>query len=165
MVMMRVGWPFPRHNIFFWSASGFGAIVLLLVAFNIGGAFFTTLIGFAFPAYKSLVAIESTNKADDTQWLAYWVMFASFSVAELFLDLGTHVPFYYLAKLVFLMWCFLPSTQGALLIYNRSLRPLVLQYASIPAAPAGMSPSPGFAFLICCYSPCAIPVSHSLSRH
>lgn len=128
---------------FFLSAPGFAAIVLLLVAFNIGGAFFTTLIGFAFPAYKSLVAIESANKADDTQWLAYWVLFASFSIAELFLDLGTHVPFYYLAKLIFLVWCFLPSTQGALLIYNRSLRPLVLQYASIPAAPVGMLRSLG----------------------
>jgi receptor expression-enhancing protein 5/6 len=85
--------------------------VLLLVSFDIGGAFFTTLIGFVFPAYCSIVAIESSGKNDDTQWLTYWVFFAGFTVIEKILDLGRHIPFYYLCKLLFFVWCMLPSTK------------------------------------------------------
>ena len=41
-------------------------------------------IGFAYPAYCSIRALESSVKSDDTQWLTYWVVFAAFSVVEYF---------------------------------------------------------------------------------
>jgi receptor expression-enhancing protein 5/6 len=39
---------------------------------------------FAYPAYCSIRALESTMKDDDTQWLTYWVVFAAFSLVEYF---------------------------------------------------------------------------------
>ena len=43
--------------------------------------------GFVYPAYRSIKAIETSIKDDDTQWLIYWVVFACFSVAEFFSDI------------------------------------------------------------------------------
>ena len=50
-------------------------------------------------------AIESKTKGDDTQWLVYWVIFAIFSIMEVFVDLVLYwIPFYYAFKLAFLLW-------------------------------------------------------------
>ena len=43
-------------------------------------------VGFLYPAYCSIKALESSVKNDDTQWLTYWVVFAFFSVVEYFAD-------------------------------------------------------------------------------
>ena len=44
-------------------------------------------------------AIESPVREDDTAWLMYWVVFASFNLVEYFTDaLLTIFPFYYLGK-------------------------------------------------------------------
>ena len=54
------------------------------------------MIGFAYPAYCSIKALESRTKEDDTQWLMYWVVFALFSLAEFFSDiLVGWVSYYY----------------------------------------------------------------------
>ena len=60
---------------------------------------FTFSIGFVYPAYCSVRALESRSKDDDTKWLTYWVVFALFSVIEFFSDiLVGWVPFYWLTK-------------------------------------------------------------------
>lgn len=47
----------------------------------------------------SVKAIESSDKNDDTEWLMYWVVFATFSVFEFFSDIFlSWFPFYFLAK-------------------------------------------------------------------
>lgn len=86
-------------------------------------------IGFAYPAYQSVKAIESKNKEDDTQWLTYWVVFATFSIAEFFSDIFLNwFPFYWLLKCIFLMWCCAPvSWNGAHFVYYRFIRPFVLK--------------------------------------
>lgn len=88
------------------------------------------LIGFVYPAYISVKAIESTDKDDDTEWLMYWVVFAVFSVVEFFSDiLLSWFPFYYFAKCVFLIWCMLPvSWNGSKYIYTKVVRPFVQQH-------------------------------------
>ena len=42
-------------------------------------------VGFLYPAYCSIKALESSTKIDDTQWLTYWVVFGLFSVIEYFI--------------------------------------------------------------------------------
>lgn len=94
--------------------------------------FVCNLIGFVYPAYKSLVALETSNKEDDSKWLTYWVVFAAFSVVEFFSDiLMSWFPLYWLAKVVFLIWCSADMpTNGSAVIYNRFIRPLFLQHKS-----------------------------------
>lgn len=59
-------------------------------------------LGFLYPAYVSIHAIESKTKEDDTKWLTYWVVFALFSVFEYFSDLIVRwFPLYWLIKVGF----------------------------------------------------------------
>jgi receptor expression-enhancing protein 5/6 len=90
------------------------------------------LIGFVYPAYISVKAIESNDKNDDTEWLMYWVVFASFSCVEFFSDiLLSWFPFYFLGKCIFLIWCMSPgSYNGWNVIYTRIIRPFVLRHES-----------------------------------
>lgn len=92
--------------------------------------FVCNAIGFLYPAYKSLVALETSNKEDDSKWLTYWVVFAAFSVVEFFSDiLLSWFPLYWLAKVAFLLYCSADiPTNGSVLIYNRVIRPLFLQH-------------------------------------
>lgn len=92
--------------------------------------FVCNMIGFVYPAYKSLVALETSNKEDDSKWLTYWVVFAAFSVVEFFSDsLMSWFPFYWLAKVIFLLWCSADiPINGSSLIYNRFIRPVFLQH-------------------------------------
>ncbi|XP_051876657.1 receptor expression-enhancing protein 5 [Pristis pectinata] len=88
------------------------------------------LIGFIYPAYISIKAIESPDKDDDTIWLMYWVVYGLFSVAEFFSDiLFSWFPFYYILKCAFLVWCMAPiSNNGSQLIYRRFIRTFFLKH-------------------------------------
>uniref|UniRef100_A0A915LSE1 Receptor expression-enhancing protein n=1 Tax=Meloidogyne javanica TaxID=6303 RepID=A0A915LSE1_MELJA len=84
--------------------AGFVLIYSLYLLFGHWAQLACNITGFLYPAYVSIKAIESHTKEDDTQWLTYWC--------------------------VFLLWLYMPSTLGALLIYDRLIRPFHLQYQS-----------------------------------
>lgn len=89
----------------------------------------TSIVGIVFPAYMSMKAIESEDKNDDTQWCTYWVVFFLFELAELFFGYILHyLPFYFLIKLVFLVWLFFPTTCGANFIYDKILSKFFSKY-------------------------------------
>lgn len=106
---------------------GGGLFYALLVFLNIGGLgqLLTNIAGFALPAYYSLIALKTARKDDDTQLLIYWVVFAFFNVIEFWSKAILYwVPFYFLFKLVFLLWIGTPSTGGAQIVYNHVVGPI-----------------------------------------
>ena len=98
-------------------------VILLVAIFFVFIGFFdkviTNLVGTLYPAYWSIIAIESNNADMDIQWLTYWVVFAIFTFFDVFSGfILRFFPFYFFTKILFLIWLFLPNFQGATILYN-----------------------------------------------
>ncbi|EFJ29474.1 hypothetical protein SELMODRAFT_451332 [Selaginella moellendorffii] len=86
-------------------------------------------IGIGFPVYSTFKAIERKNQAEQEEWLVYWTVYGCFTVAEIFSDsLLSWCPFYYHAKLVFLVWLQFPHNYGARHVFKVFLKPLFVKH-------------------------------------
>jgi len=104
---------------------GLAAFVALFVLFGVGASPLCNLVGFVYPLYASYKAIKSETKKDDEQWLTYWIVYGFFTLLESFTDFFLNwIPFYFLLKLGFLVWCMHPSTQGASTLFRVAIDPL-----------------------------------------
>ena len=109
--------------------TGIMFVVIFLVAVGLCGNLLVSIVGFLYPAYRSFKALESKGKDDDTQWLTYWVVYAFFTVFdEMTSWILNLMPFYFMIKLVLMIWMFWPTTNGALVIYNTVLAPFLRKY-------------------------------------
>ena len=108
---------------------GLGALLLLFLLFGVGANALCNLVGFVYPMYASFKALKSHGKDDDTQWLTYWVVYGFFTTAESITDiLVSWIPFYYLLKIVFLVYLMAPQTEGALKIWKKVIEPMLTKH-------------------------------------
>ncbi|KAB1217488.1 Protein HVA22 [Morella rubra] len=82
-----------------------------------------------YPLYASVMAIESTSKVDDEQWLAYWILYSFLTLMEMVLQpILEWIPIWYEVKLLFVAWLVLPQFQGAAFLYERYVREQIKKY-------------------------------------
>ncbi|KAF8926830.1 TB2/DP1, HVA22 family-domain-containing protein [Dissophora ornata] len=112
-----------------YLALGGGAFMVLMIFFNFAGKLLSNILGWVYPAYRSFKALETPALDDDKQWLTYWTVYGFVAIIESFTDILLYwFPFYFFLKTVFLLWLMIPSFNGAATIYNRILRPFLVQH-------------------------------------
>lgn len=103
-------------------------VSLLFTIIGFLDKYITCLVGILLPTFFSIKAIESKEEDDDKLWLTYWTIYAIFSFLDLFTGwILKIIPFYFIIKLVFLVWCFMPNTKGAVIIYDKIIKPFFLK--------------------------------------
>lgn len=108
---------------------GIFAIALFFTIMGWFDKYITCIVGIVLPTYWSIKAIETKEGDDDKQWLTYWSVYACFTFFDLFSGwILKIIPFYFILKLLFLVWCFMPNTQGAIIIYDKIIRKYFLKY-------------------------------------
>lgn len=113
----------------FYMVVGVAGALSLYLIFGHFAEVVCNIIGFLFPAYVSIKAIESIDKSDDTQWLTYWVVFALFNIVEFASDaIVGWFPIYWLCKCAFMLYLYMPMTRGAEKMYVRFVRPFVQKH-------------------------------------
>ncbi|KAL8123262.1 HVA22-like protein e [Apium graveolens] len=76
-----------------------------------------------YPLYASVLAMETTTKLDDEQWLAYWILYSFLTLLEMLLEpVLEWIPIWYDVKLIFVAWMVLPQFRGAAFIYRKVVR-------------------------------------------
>ena len=106
-------------------------VVLLVFVFGFGASIVANIVGVFYPAFQSFKALESDKSVDDKKWLTYWCIFSIFSVLDQFANMIlVWVPFYFFFKLCFLIYLFLPYTDGASKMYISYLLPVYERYHS-----------------------------------
>ncbi|KAK9119308.1 hypothetical protein Scep_017401 [Stephania cephalantha] len=86
------------------------------------------LVTLLYPLYASIRAIETKSRADDQQWLTYWVLYSMMTLFELtFAKVIECLPFWPYLKLAVTCWLVLPYFNGAAYVYEHYVRPTFLK--------------------------------------
>jgi len=102
------------------------------VLFGLGGSLVILFISVAYPVFRSLKALVGNDKADETAWLNYWVIYGCYRYCVevlIFLELWIIpdiIPFYYPIMAVIYIWLYAPFTFGAGWVYTRFVRPFFM---------------------------------------
>ena len=92
-------------------------LCVLLVYLGIFGTLITNFVGTLYPGFSTIKSIE--KKKRKKEWLIYWVIYGCFIIVDMFSAIiMKFIPFYFVLKILFLIWMFLPGSNGSILIYN-----------------------------------------------
>ena len=117
------------------------AIALLVLVSGLvlqgwGMRLLTAVVAFLYPLYCSLrcLCLPQSYAADPSRgprlWLVYWLVFGLLSFSERLSDsLLSFLPLYQPLKLAFLLWCFLPHSEGCAVLYDCVLKPLLARHS------------------------------------
>ena len=95
----------------------FLSICVFFVYLGIFGSLITSLVGTLYPGFSTIKAIQK-NK-NKKEWLTYWVVFGSFLIFDMFSNIIVKfIPFYFVLKILFLIWMFIPGSNGCRLVYE-----------------------------------------------
>ncbi|KJH52519.1 TB2/DP1, HVA22 family [Dictyocaulus viviparus] len=101
---------------------GLIGLLSLYLIFGEEAFFLSVLITFTYPAWNSIQTLRSRNGGEALSQLLYWINFGFFTLLDS--SAVSLAPTYYLLKTAFLVFLFLPHTQGAQLIYQKAIEPL-----------------------------------------
>lgn len=100
-------------------------IGFILQGYNLVFAFITCI----YPMWRSVLAVEDGKDEETNTWLCYWTLFGSIQTLELFAGFILNwIPYYSIIRLIFFIYLMLPMTNGARVIYNSLLKPLIAQH-------------------------------------
>ncbi|GMT28027.1 hypothetical protein PFISCL1PPCAC_19324, partial [Pristionchus fissidentatus] len=117
-----------REQLFFITL----AVISLYLIFGDLAHTVCNLIGVVYPSYISVKAIRSDEKTDDTKWLIYWTVFGFFSLFDSFAEgIMRVIPIYFFAKACFLMYLYMPQTDGAEVLYVNYVDPAVTLFDNL----------------------------------
>ena len=92
-------------------------LCVFLVYLGIFGSLITNMVGTLYPGFSTIKSME--KKKNKKKWLTYWVVFGSFMIIDMFSKIIMKlIPFYFVLKILFLIWMFLPGSNGCYLVYN-----------------------------------------------
>ena len=104
------------------------------VAFELPGSMILIhVIGVTYPCWCSILALETTETfEDDKKWLTYWMVFNLFNMLDQsFQWITSYIPFFLLFRLFIIIWLQSPTSDGALHVYKKMVRPFAERYGEM----------------------------------
>lgn len=112
--------------------AGVGSVVMLVLLVLQGWTILLTTVTVLYPAVHSIRAIESPDDSDDKVWLTYWMVFGMFNVAETFFGFVFYfIPYWDWIRLALFVWLLLPNFNGAKVVYEKALQPLLKEHKDL----------------------------------
>ena len=104
---------------------------VVLVYYNIFDSVITNLVGTLYPAFWTIKSIEKDDLSEQKNWLTYWAVFGFFILIDMFSPIIVKfIPFYLVMKILFLIWMFMPGTNGSKLFYEIVVKKILKKYES-----------------------------------
>ena len=104
-------------------------LCVVFVYFNILDTIITNLVGTLYPAFWTIKSLEQNLVEEQKKWLTYWVVFGSFIIIDMSsVVIVKFIPFYFFLKILFLIWLFMPGSNGCTIIYYLVVKKIFRYY-------------------------------------
>ncbi|KAK2602012.1 hypothetical protein QQS21_004438 [Conoideocrella luteorostrata] len=94
--------------------------------FDLFAMLLSSVASFLFPIFASYKALKTSDPAQLTPWLMYWVVFSICLLVESWFSFILFwIPLYGYLRLLFFLYLILPQTQGARVLYEERVHPFL----------------------------------------